>query len=173
MVEPWRHKMFWQQPGAYFPGALYKQVGSFDEGLRYVFDRDWMCRALQNAPVHYLHHPIAQFRYHAMSKTVGEAEIWFEEERVISIRYRHIPGQPDEQLATAAFEMHRAETYLRFYNWNRSKGLLHLKRAGQLDYRLLAKLKFWLLCLKGIIPVGILRILRISYLRYLRQHLFG
>lgn len=44
LAEPGRHNVFWQQPGVYLPRALYQQVGELDETLRYVFDRDWMCR---------------------------------------------------------------------------------------------------------------------------------
>ncbi len=173
IVEPWRHGVFWQQPGAYFARVLYERVGAFDETLRYVFDWDWMCRALQATSVHYLHLPVARFRYHDMSKTVGEASNWREEERVVVERYWNKTNDADTRLAKAAWEMHLADTYLRLHNWARNEGLSHLKEAAWRDWRVLKWRKFWLLCLKGIMPFRLLQVLRASYLRRFKKYLFG
>ncbi|MCP4536223.1 MAG: glycosyltransferase, partial [Chloroflexi bacterium] len=173
IVQPWRHSIFWQQPGIYFTRALYETVGKLDETLRYVFDWDWMCRALQTAPVHYLHVPVAQFRYHSTSKTVGEAADWSAEEHIVTKRYQNKSNDTNAKLAQAAWEIHLADTYLRLHNWARTEGLSHLRMAVECDWRVLKWRKFWLLCLKGLLPFKLLQMLRVAYLQRFKKYLFG
>lgn len=173
MVEPWRHNVFWHQPGMYFPRQLYERVGSFDESLRYIFDRDWLCRALQIAPVHYLHLPLAKFRFHQTSKTVSEGSVWFEETAAVSKRYWPQTNPTDTTLAEAMLHLHHAEIQLQFYNWARQKGLNALHLAIKHDKRILTYRRFWLLALKATLPFHWLQSWRAIYLKYLRRFLFG
>lgn len=173
LVEPWRYNVFWHQPGVYFPHQLYKTVGPLDESLRYIFDRDWLCRALQLAPVDYLHFPIAKFRFHQTSKTVAEGSVWFEEEATVSKRYWSQTNGGDINVAEAMLHLHHAETHLRFYNWARRKGLQSLHLAVQHHKQILSYRRFWLLALKAMIPFAWLRVGRAFYLKYLRRFLFG
>jgi hypothetical protein len=129
--------------------------------LRYWFDWDWMCRALRVAKGHYLQEPIAQFRYHEASKTVGEAGEWFSEKRVVAKRYWPRRIAADAQLAEAVQEILRAETYLLFYSRDRNKALHHLSRAFLHDYHVLKWRRYWLLFLKALLPVRMLHLLRV------------
>ncbi len=52
-----------------------RRAGPFENAFRYFFDQESMIRVLALHPrVHYLSDPIAAFRYHSSSKTIGEAE---------------------------------------------------------------------------------------------------
>jgi len=161
MAQPWRYGVTWHQPGSYFPRALYQQVGPFDEALRYWFDWDWMCRALQVAKVHYFNKPVAQFRYHENSKTVGEASKWFGEKRLVVKRYWPPKVAAESKLAEAALEILLAESYLMVHNRNRNKALHHLRQAFLSDRRVLKWPRYWLLWLKALMPQKLLHLLRV------------
>ena len=158
LAEPGRHNVFWQQPGVYFPRTLYQRVGKLDETLRYVFDRDWMCRALQVAPVHYLHVPIAMFRLHDASKTVHESTEWDSERRVVAERYRK--QNEDIKTTEAALSMYLAAAHLHAHTWNKARALKHLRDAIRHRWLVLSLPKFWCLCFKATLPLGLLKILR-------------
>jgi glycosyltransferase involved in cell wall biosynthesis len=170
LVEPWRHDIRWHQPGIYFPRTLYRQAGSLDETLRCAFDRDWMCRALQIAPVHYLHVPVARFRLHDESKTMRFN--WFQEESMVTRRYwRELPDF-DLEWSEAALQVYHAATHLRLRYWDRGAGIEHLSRAVRRDWRVLVWCKFWLLCLKALLPLGLLQKLRLLHLRFFKRVLW-
>jgi glycosyltransferase involved in cell wall biosynthesis len=174
MVEPWRHKVFWHQPGIWFPRTLYQQIGILDETLRYCFDREWMCRALQTAPVYYLGQAVAQFRYHRASKTVGDAADWFEELRLVRNRYLPRLRTGIDALAEADFELYVAEKFLWVHNWDRIQGGTHLKTAVRYDWRVMRRRRFWFLVAKAFMPFRILQTLRTGfYLRHVSSHLRG
>jgi hypothetical protein len=128
-----------------------------------MFDQDWMCRALKVAPVYYLHAPIALFRLHDTSKTVYESTEWDSERCIVAERY----WKPGKNTQTA-LSMYLASAYLQAHNWNRSKALKYLRDAIQQRWFTLVLPKFWILCLKAILPLGILK-----KLRALRSRLFS
>jgi glycosyltransferase involved in cell wall biosynthesis len=173
MVEPWRHNIRWHQPGIFFPRALYARVGSLDASLRYAFTRDWLCRALQVTSVHYLHVPVARFRYHAASKTVRDsASDWYREERAVTQRYwQQLPGF-DLAVSEAALSVHRAARHLRLRSWDRGQGIACLIDAVRGDRRVLARTRVWLLALKAVMPLWLLRQLRALHLRFARRSLW-
>jgi hypothetical protein len=173
LVEPWRHNMRWHQPGIFFPRSLYQQAGPLDESLHYVFDRDWLCRAAQIAAVHYLHTPVAQFRLHPTSKTAqGGALDWFAEESAVTERYWDQTTGFDPRLARAGLKLHQGAAHLRLGRWTRAAGLSHLGQAVRSDWRVLKMRNFWILCLKALMPVRLLRVLRRLYLRFFGESLW-
>jgi hypothetical protein len=90
-----------------FLGAWFKRLAP-DESLRYVFDRDWMCRLLMISTPSYLHEPVACFRFHHASKTVGEASRWFPEQATMTKRYCDQVSGLDRDLAEAGLEIFQA-----------------------------------------------------------------
>jgi glycosyltransferase involved in cell wall biosynthesis len=167
MVEPWRHDLAWCQPGVYVARTLHQQIGPLDETLQLSFDRDWMCRLLEVAPVHYLGVPVANFRIHADSK--GTTADFFEEESIITKRYWHKVAGFDVDQSEAALAMYHAVTRLRLRHWNRRAGLASLAEAFRRDRRVLAWPKFWLLLAKALAPFVLLQALRALHLRFSKR----
>jgi cellulose synthase/poly-beta-1,6-N-acetylglucosamine synthase-like glycosyltransferase len=82
----------WAQPGTFLPLADVKALGGIDEKLTYCMDYHLMVRLLmRGVDVAYLDQPLARFRFHDTSKTVGAREK-FRLERVPAIR--SIPNLP-------------------------------------------------------------------------------
>lgn len=108
-VKFWERQHAWHMPGIFFPAALFRQIGELDESLPYVFDYDFMCRALHAARAHYLNLPVAKFRRHPSSKTIGQGERFAFEFCQVSRRYWHLlPGAPQDYnhgLANYLFRM--------------------------------------------------------------------
>jgi len=173
IVEPWRHRVRWHQPGIFVPRVCYEQVGPLDESLPYIFDREWLCRALQVAPVSYLHVPVSQFRYHAASKTSRKsAEAHLQEEEEVTRRYwAQVPGFVQRR-SEAALTLHGAARHLRLRSWDRSMGLRYLGRAVHRDWRTLTWRTFWLLALKSLLPRPLLSLLRKLALRLFSRSLW-
>ncbi len=169
IVEPWRNDSHWQQPGTYFPRTLYQQIGKFDETLCYVFDWDWMCRALQVIGVHYLSVPVVQFRFHTMSKTVGEAIHWFKEEQIVTERYQGQLKNFNPKVSKADFEIYRASAFVRLQNLDRGRGLRLLCKAASNNWRVIITPKFINLFARALIPALVLKIFRRLHHILLRQ----
>jgi glycosyltransferase involved in cell wall biosynthesis len=163
MIQCWRLDMRWSQPGTYVPRALYQRAGGLDEKLRYVFDRDWMCRLLPAAPVSYLHAAVAKFRMHTSSKTSGEASAWLPEHVLVTQRYwDHLP-RLRHSLALAEMQVwFGAVPYLSVvrYQMNRRRGITHLWRAFRHDWRIIGRRQFLMVCAVAVTPQFVLRALR-------------
>jgi glycosyltransferase involved in cell wall biosynthesis len=148
--------MVWQQPGTYVPGKFVHSVGLLDESLRYVFDRDWMCMLLQKYSIAYLQEPVAMFRLHAHSKTVGEKYSWLPEQELVTRRYWDcIPGIK-KPLILARFELEKAAIALGARQWNRSKGINHLRNALAIYRPILFSPLFTALCIRCLFPYSFL-----------------
>jgi glycosyltransferase involved in cell wall biosynthesis len=160
MSQPWRYAVTWHQPGTWFTRKLFERVGRFDESLRYVFDWDWMCRALPLAAVHHLNCPLARFRYHARSKTVLEAELWRSEKEAILKRYwpRSIADNP--ALARAVVEFVAATDMIVYQSSARREAIAHLSRAFISDWRVLRWQRYWVAWLKALLPPAVLHVFR-------------
>jgi glycosyltransferase involved in cell wall biosynthesis len=171
IVEPWRYDMFWHQPGVYVPRHLYQQVGELDESLRYTFDWDWLCRLLQLVPVHYLHVPVARFRYHHASKTVAEAREWLPETATVTRRYWPKIRGLDQELAEASLHAHMASVYVKLNSWDRRKALYHLMCAMQQDWQVLKSSKFWMTWGRAVTPVWLLKFARVLAVAFKRRWL--
>jgi glycosyltransferase involved in cell wall biosynthesis len=83
----WESDTFgWTQQGTFVPLADLKAIGGVREDLVYCMDYQMMVRLLmRDIPVAYLDRPLARFRFHADSKTVGSKEK-FRLERVPVLR---------------------------------------------------------------------------------------
>lgn len=152
----------WSQQGTYVPRELYQQVGGVDETLRYVFDYDWMCRMLQVTSVRYLHTTIAGYRKHDTSKTVAETPSWLPEVTKVVQRYQNGVGSDvDKTLVQAGLEMYGAYIFLSITgHWNRQKGLIHLSRAFQNNWRVFLSRESLQLCIRAVAPLAVLRLIK-------------
>jgi glycosyltransferase involved in cell wall biosynthesis len=102
-VEFWTGCLKFHMPGIFYPRLLIERAGSLDVGLRYAFDKDFVCRLLQLSSAEYLSEPVARFRLHPQSKTVLEGTGFFPEVVEISKRYLHlIDGVDERQLRSRA-----------------------------------------------------------------------
>ncbi|HWQ12466.1 MAG TPA: glycosyltransferase family 2 protein [Roseiflexaceae bacterium] len=160
LFRTWERACIWSQPGTFVPLALHRAVGPLDERLRFVFDLDWMLRLLLCAPVRYLHVPIASFRLHGGSKTVGEVVCWFPEYPRVFHRFAdHIPGQ-DRWLARAELELWGAiiPLSIAYRDWRR--GVTMLLRSLSYDVRILRSRRFYTLAVAALLPLPALRVAR-------------
>jgi glycosyltransferase involved in cell wall biosynthesis len=168
ILEHWRNQSHWQQPGTFFPLAVFQKIGQLDESLRYVFDWDWMCRALQSVPVHYLNVPVAQFRFHANSKTVGEAANWPTEERLVLDRYWPLLSNNHMGASRAAYELYRAGPFFKLRNLDRRRGWKHLQKAVSYNWPIIFSPKFFELIARSLTPQFVLRFFRFVHHAILR-----
>ncbi len=163
MVENWRTELRWAQPGLFIPKILYKQVGEFNSNLRYVFDRDYMCRMLRSAEVFYLHKPVARFRMHPMSKTVAEAPLWFNEQELVTQRYWVYMTEREKRSSQGKQALwFGALPYLSILRYKRDikQAIAHISRALKFDWTLLFSREMIMICLMLLIPPIIQRMIR-------------
>jgi hypothetical protein len=155
LVLPALSGLRWHQPGIYVPGPLQRRVGDLDEGLRYAFDQDWVCRLLQYATVEYLRTPIAAFRLHGESKTVAEAAAWWPEQKVVLDRFAGGLGLGEAALASRV-ALGRAEFHLGGPSCHRRRGLGQLAAATRAEPRIWARRRPWGLLLRCLLPGPVL-----------------
>ena len=90
----WEGNSCFQQPGLFFPRALYESSGRGDVSLDLAFDLDLLCRFLAaSPPVVYVERSLAAFRRHARSKSVVKRLEHVLEVAEVSRRYA--PGTRD------------------------------------------------------------------------------
>ncbi len=169
MIESWRGHMVWHQPGIYVPRTALEQTDPLDETLHYSFDRDWLCRLLQIAPVHYVPAVVVRFRLHETSKSIAQALPFLQDDWAVTNRYWPLLKDFHRPSAEAAFDLYTASAYLRLHTWNRSLGLKYLRQAIQKDRRLLAQSKFWIQAMRALQPLPILRLMRALHHSLLRR----
>ena len=163
MSQPWRHAVTWHQPGTWFPRALYRRVGRLDETLRYLFDWDWMCRALPLAPVHQVGGALARFRYQSGSKTVGESNLWRDEKATLIRRYWPPRVAGDPTLARAVIEFVAATDMMVYQAYARRDVIGHLWRALRHDWRVCAWPRYWVASGKALLPQSVLQFCRVLF----------
>jgi glycosyltransferase involved in cell wall biosynthesis len=155
MVAYWKPGWVWNQPGTFFPRTVWGRVGSLDEQLRYVFDREWMCRALAaEVPLLYLGQTVAAFRLHAGSKTMGETSRWRDEQLRVTRRYRPRVAGLSERRALAA--QYKVDATLRlsfqmFTHWDAAAARGDLWRALRTDLGV-ATPGYWQLWARALLP---------------------
>lgn len=94
----------WAQQGTFLPLAGVQAIDGVEEKLRYCMDYQMMVRLLMRGlEVSYVDRPLARFRFHDMSKTVGSRE-QFRLERVPMLR-----AIPDLPIAVTAAEWDRQQ----------------------------------------------------------------
>lgn len=162
VVDRWNGHSSWQQPGMFIPRSLYQAVGGLDAGLRYVFDRDWLCRLTQRAAVCYLGVPVARFRIHAVAKTTAETPATLRECLLITQRYWDRAPGLNKRSIRAAYYMREAAVYLAAHAayarfWNRSAGISRLMSACWSSPGLLFAPNFLTLCRRAALPRRLLR----------------
>lgn len=165
----WRQRISWHQPGVYVPRAALARVGLLDESLHCLFDQDWLCRMLQaGVPLMYLREPVAAFRLHRASKTVGRSPRWNEEHVMLSRRYATALSASDRRHLPAAHDLAEAVTALSLFhvdNWNAPAAARHLLRAARLNPHLLLWPRAWQLGARLLLPRPAVRWLRSQWLR--------
>jgi len=124
LIRIWRTEWAWHQPGTFFPRSLWEKVGPMDTSLRYLFDREWLCRAIQHAEVFYLRRPVCAFRIHPLSKTVSEALSWKDELYEVGLRYRHLVPGVSEAGLRAGCHLNEAILYITRGSLNERKAAL-------------------------------------------------
>jgi len=134
-VKFWERRHTWHQPGIFFPASLFRQVGELDESLYYVFDYDFMCRALYAARVYYLNVPVAKFRRHPSSKTMSQGERFAFEFCRVSRRYWPLlPGAPQDFSHDLANYLFRMGAYYLLVKGRRG-GISLIREALRTDVR--------------------------------------
>lgn len=146
------------------PRAIWEGIGPLDESLRYVFDREWMCRALlAGTLLHYLHEPVAAFRLHGGSKTMGEVTKWGREQLRVTERYAQALPDMQPNNLRAAQELADAVFYTSVFfiqGWDRHAARSHLREAVRQQPRVLLTLNFWQLGLRTLCPLPLVRLAR-------------
>lgn len=168
LVAFWQAQNNWHQPGLYVPRHKWAEAGSLDEGLRFVFDRDWLCRLLRaGTEVFYLNSPVAAFRIHGASKTVSQGAGWRDEHVRVSERYAGALEAQDRQRMPAEAELMEASLRLSLFysdNWSGGRAWRHLRQALRLDRGLALTPRFWRLCGRLLIPQALARLARQQWL---------
>lgn len=77
------------QPGSLFKRSSFKQVGGLDEGLKWAFDLDLFLKLRKVGKFGFLKEPLAEFRWHDGSLSVGSRQGSVDE--ASKVRRRHLP----------------------------------------------------------------------------------
>jgi hypothetical protein len=119
-----------------------------------------MCKLLKKTGVTYLDEPVAMFRLHPASKTVGENIHWLPEVETVVRRYwDDVPGL-NKKKVLAYFEIVRASVSLGAKKWDRKKGIQHLRNAFLFDPGLVLSKTFLELNIRSVLPRPFLMWLR-------------
>ena len=128
MVEIWKRRFRWHQPGVFFPRSAYEQVGGMDISLEYAMDFDIICRLLRICQVTYIEKVLARFRHHPSSKTDSQFLQQILEVRMVLRRFWHLlpDGRPGKLKWLAAWDLFRfaASQLLRYRRPKNAFGLL-------------------------------------------------
>jgi glycosyltransferase involved in cell wall biosynthesis len=79
------------QPSTFWRRSVYKEVGMFDESLRYCMDYDFWMRLIQKHPLAVIKNHFSLFRIHSLSKGGSQYEKQFAEEHTVLLRYTKNP----------------------------------------------------------------------------------
>lgn len=157
LAEPWNKKSSWHQPGLFVPRPLYRSVGALDEGLRYAFDRDWLCRLTQGASIIYLEQPVARFRIHRTAKSTAEVPAAMREVLQVTQRYWKLFSEPDRRFLHAMHALREAMVYLEYQPsivryWDRGAGIRRLLSTVRWYPRIVFSGDFLKLCRRALLP---------------------
>lgn len=87
VVSMWRLSAVWHQPGIFFPGRLWQQIGGLDEALHYAMDYDLLCRFLTISHAIYVDDVLVRFRLHDSAKGISDPAATLIEKRQVAKRY--------------------------------------------------------------------------------------
>jgi len=164
IIAYWNRDWLWNQQGTFIPKFVWDEIGGLDEEYRYIFDREWMCRALiDRTPLVYLGYSVAAFRLHSESKTVSEYTRWGEEQLEVTKRYRaKVPGLSERDV-TAEQDLMNASQRLSVQHldhMDKRIASMHLRRALRYRPRTLFSRNFWRLVLRILIPKSVFNWIR-------------
>ena len=77
------------QPGSLFDRTTFEEIGGLDESLKWAFDLDLFLRLRRRGRLEFVNAPLAEFRWHAGSLSVGSRSGSVNEASVV--RRRHFP----------------------------------------------------------------------------------
>ena len=77
------------QPGSLFDRAVFEQIGGLDESLKWAFDLDLFLRLRRRGRLEFVNAPLAEFRWHQGSLSVGSRSGSVNEASLV--RRRHLP----------------------------------------------------------------------------------
>ncbi len=157
-----RERFSWNQPGLVVPRSLFLSAGPLDEGLRYAFDYDWLCRLTQSAPVCYLGVAVARFRVHATQKTTAEIPAATREDGEVARRYWEKIPELDARYMSALHGVRLASVYLGYHPqyarfWDRGTGIRQLFTTWRRYPRIAFLPDFRRLCLRAVLPKALFR----------------
>jgi len=174
MIAYWNRDWLWNQPGTFIPKRVWDEIGVLDEGYRYIFDREWMCRALiDRTPLVYLGYSVAAFRLHSESKTVREYTRWGEEQLEVTKRYRaKVPGLSERDVAAEQGLMNASQrlSVQHLDLMDKRIASTHLRRAIRYRPRTLFSRNFWRLVLRLLIPKSVFNWIRPVWLKRRSAH---
>ncbi len=162
VTDPWGSDWSFHQPGLYVPRELVEAVGLLDEGLRYVFDHDWLCRLSRRATACYLDVPVARFRVHDVAKTAAEIPAQLHEGFQVIQRYWGLVPDLDQPYACAVHGVREAGVYLGYHPhyarfWDRAAGVRRLLSTWLRYPRIVFHPDFRRLCLRAMLPFWMFR----------------
>jgi glycosyltransferase involved in cell wall biosynthesis len=78
------------QPSCFWSARLIHRYGPFDTAMHYAFDYEYHCRLLAGGETPTLiNQPLADFRFHALSKGVAQRDRFMPERLAVARRYAH------------------------------------------------------------------------------------
>ncbi len=160
MLNPFKTKMSWHQPGVFVPTKFLKSNFLLDEKLRYYFDYDWMIRLLKINKVYYLNEVIAIFRFHKKSKTVNEKFLWLTELETVLKRYWDLISNEEKNQIEANIEFIKAANHLGIKQWNRKIAHNHLKKSFHIYPKIIFSFKFLEFLIRSLLPFQIIHFSR-------------
>ena len=108
----------------------------------------------------YLSEPVAVFRLHKSSKTVGEKHTWVPEQEIVTKRYWDMLPGVNKPKILAFFKVLSASIFLGKMQWNRKKGIALLSEAVRTYPPVIFSKKFVAVALRGLFPYRLLILLR-------------
>jgi len=112
MLRPMDGTWMWHQPGTFVPAYIQKKIGLLDESLHYAFDKDWIFRLMELAPVHYLGVELVRFRIHKAAKTTSKLDLTIEEIFQVNRRFLNKLNKEQANHLCALYHIRLAGLYL-------------------------------------------------------------
>lgn len=157
MLRPMDGSWMWHQPGTFVPKTVLDAAGPLDESLHYAFDKDWMFRMLQAAPVEYMNRSLARFRVHAGAKTQADLDKTMREIFRVNRRHLHLTDQATARSLLTTYQLRLVGLHLcahsgyepffsrgsEFKELLKSPGIIFSAAGLHLLYRLLMPRSLW------------------------------
>ncbi len=165
MLNPFKSKLSWHQPGVFVPTKFLNSKFFLDERFRYYFDYEWILRLLQIADVHYLREVVAIFRFQNKSKTVNEKFLWLDElETVLRIYWGLVSNEEKKQIE-ANLEFNKAANHLGVKQWDRKIAIDHLRRSFKMYPKILFSIKFVEFLFRSLLPFSLIKFSRFMLIK--------